>query len=220
MSKTRSQKAYESIRARILDWELRPGVELREAELAEALEVSRTPIRDALQRLSNEGLVRLVPGKGAFVSEISIADVIELFELREALEVQASCLAARSPNSHLLEDMRKRLTAEGQRLLDQGDVAAYYSLTTELGYRIVELTNNQRLVKALEDIWTQIYRIRRIASDSPERLRESIAEHDRIVSAIIDQDEDKADLETRHHLENSLQHILTNARYLTRSSAK
>ena len=78
--------------------ELEPGTPLSEVDLSKRLGSSRTPVRESLHQLSREGLVRLVPGRGAFVAEISMRDIIELFQMREALETHAARLAAQAPN--------------------------------------------------------------------------------------------------------------------------
>src|SRR5690606_10767984 len=89
-------QAYEQLKNLILDGELRPGEPMREQQLAERTGTSRTPVREALHELAREGLVRLVPGRGAFVAEISIPDLLELFQLRDVLEPYAARLAARA----------------------------------------------------------------------------------------------------------------------------
>ena len=90
-----SQKAYELIRRRIVDLELLPGAILDEGRLQSELGVGRTPIREALLRLSMERLVTIVPRRGIFVAEIGITDLQQIFEVRILLEAQAARLAAR-----------------------------------------------------------------------------------------------------------------------------
>src|SRR5689334_16840640 len=93
----RRELAYAQLKADILDGTLRPGDPLGEVDLATRIGVSRTPVREALQRLAMEGLVTWVPGRGAFVSGLSVPDIVELFQLREALESHSARLAAASP---------------------------------------------------------------------------------------------------------------------------
>lgn len=216
MSRSRTEVAYDEIRRRIVEWELTPGTPLSEQELASELELSRTPVREALQRLSREELVRMVRGKGAFVAEISIPDVIELFEMREALEAQASRLASRSSDSEALVAVRTLLAERGRAALAKGDVSAYYSMTAGLDQEVVRLADNQRLARALDETWTQIHRVRRLSSASLERLQASVKEHIDILTAIIQGDEEDADQLTRAHVRNSLQHILGRSRDATR----
>src|ERR1700744_300862 len=90
-----SDRAYLTLRGEILDGELRAGTVLAEVEQSQRLGVSRTPLREALGRLAAEGLVSTHSGRGVVVPEVSADNVVELFELREALEVQAARLAAR-----------------------------------------------------------------------------------------------------------------------------
>src|ERR1700733_11927879 len=92
-----SETAYQRLRDEIIQWKLEPGTPLGEVETSLRLGVSRTPLREALSRLIAEGFVRTGPGRTAVVTSLSRRDIVELFELREALETQAARLAARGP---------------------------------------------------------------------------------------------------------------------------
>ncbi len=111
-----SQKAYELIRRRIVDLELLPGAILDEGRLQSELGVGRTPIREALLRLSMERLVTIVPRRGIFVAEIGITDLQQIFEVRILLEAQAARLAARRGTQAHWERMQQLLdvTAAGR----------------------------------------------------------------------------------------------------------
>ena len=104
-----SQKAYELIRRRIVDLELLPGAILDEGRLQSELGVGRTPIREALLRLSMERLVTIVPRRGIFVAEIGITDLQQIFEVRILLEAQAARLAARRGSKAHWERMQQLL---------------------------------------------------------------------------------------------------------------
>ena len=93
-----SQCAYEQLRDEIVQWELPPGTHLNEVPLAERLSVSRTPLREAVQRLARDGLVTIIPGRGALVAQLALQDVVHLFQMREALEPYAARLCARNPD--------------------------------------------------------------------------------------------------------------------------
>jgi GntR family transcriptional regulator, rspAB operon transcriptional repressor len=203
----RSQQTYEALKQQILDWTLPPGTPLPEPELAARLNASRTPVRESLQQLSREGLVRLVPGKGAFVTDISVPDVTELFQMRQALETYASRLAARAPDRNLLKDVVPDLLAAAETINDS-DNTAYYELTSKMDRMIVELAGNGRLKVALQHVWDQVYRTRRLAGANPERLLQSIDEHVRILEGIIEGDEEAAAAATFDHVERSLEHVM------------
>lgn len=115
-----ADKAYEHIRQKILSLDLRPGASINETTLIEELQTSRAPIREALKRLDQENLVIILPRKGTFVSEVSLSDFYEIFELRMELEGFAAYLAAERANRRtfkqledLFRDAEKRTTATG-----------------------------------------------------------------------------------------------------------
>ena len=99
---TQTQYVYQKLKEKICELDLKPGEPLVENTLAERLAVSRTPVREAFQLLSQERLVHLVPGKGAFVSTVNTQDLVEIFTVREALEGMATKLAASKIPDHIL----------------------------------------------------------------------------------------------------------------------
>lgn len=202
----RGQKVYEELQERIVRGELAPGAALPEQEVSQMLGASRTPIREALQRLAREGLVELIPGRGAFVSEIRVPDIIELFQLREALEPLSARLASRARNRGIIEPLLAELDAAPE-MIDR-DPAEYYELTYRLDNAIVSLTQNARLARSLGEIWSQVRRARLVASANPQRLHETVEEHRHILQAIIAGDEQGAEAATRTHLRRSLRNIL------------
>jgi GntR family transcriptional regulator, rspAB operon transcriptional repressor len=204
-----SAHAYEALRTMVLELELAPGTPLAETELSAKLGVSRTPIREALGRLAREGLVRQYPGRGAFVSEISVPDIVELYQMREALESHAARLAAESVDDEArgrLNELLGELVGE-RAALAAGENARYYALMSKMDEQIVGLAGNRRLAVALSEVWTQIRRARRVASRSPSRLLDSVDEHVAIVTAIRDGETHAAAEETRRHVRRSLANI-------------
>lgn len=205
----RADLAYTQLKQLIVGFELQPGESLSETALSAALGVSRTPIREACQRLAREGLVKLVPGRGAFVAEISIPDVAELFQMREALEPFAARLAARNPNRDVIDELIRELDAS--ELHDPSAVDPYYALSARLDAAILEMAGNRRLSSALHEVWTQVARARRAASTSTSRLQESAEEHRATLIAIRDRDEDGAFRLMAKHVASSLSHLLLHA---------
>jgi GntR family transcriptional regulator, rspAB operon transcriptional repressor len=201
-----SDVAYEQLRQEIIDWVLKPGTLLSEIETAERVGVSRTPIREALTRLAAEGLVS-ASGRTAMVAPLSRKRVIELFELREALETQAARLAARRRRPErfaaLLEEFR-RGPEPGQEV----DPKRPYFLANELDAAIDEAADSRYLQTALEDIRGQIARVRFHAHSNVGRLARATFEHMQIVEAILEGDELFASQATAVHLRNSLSNVL------------
>lgn len=204
---TQADKAYNFLKAKITNWSLKPGDPLVEPVLAREIEVSRTPVREALRRLEHEGLVKTIAGKGAFVSEISMQDIIELYQMREILETGALRLASLSPDRGAIAPLVERLNS-AHELINQTENSRYYELIRELDRAILTLTRNQRLMRALEEIWTQIQRLRNFAARNPTRLRSTVAEHREIYTAVLDGDSERAAELFRQHNELSLQNVI------------
>lgn len=203
----RRELAYNHLKTEIVEGRIRAGEPLAEVDLSERIGVSRTPVREALQRLAIEGLVTWVPGRGAFVSALSVSEIVELFQLREALETHAAKLAARAPNHASLGALLDRLESSREALV-AGDVGEYNELTASLDQAIVDLAANKRIGAALGDIWTQMVRVRRMAYRNMTRIIDSVDEHAGIVRAIAAGDEDAAATATAEHIRHSLQNVI------------
>lgn len=200
-----SDRAYAQLKGEILDAELPSGAVLAEIEQSTRLGVSRTPLREALSRLAAEGLVSTHSGRGVVVTPVATDDIVELFELREALEVNAARLAARRRDPAVFERLQARF-AEVESFLS--DTHRYYELVAELDLAIDTAAANSFLVSALGSVRTHIARIRRLSSDNPDRLREAAREHLQIIDAIVDGEESLAASATQLHLYRSLRNIL------------
>jgi DNA-binding GntR family transcriptional regulator len=201
-----SDRAYLTLRGEILDADLRAGTVLAEVEQSQRLGVSRTPLREALSRLAAEGLVSTHSGRGVVVTDVSAENVTELFELREALEVQAARLAARRRSLSRFTALRAEFENVDELL---ADTHRYYDLVARLDDSIDDAAGNSYLVNALDGVRTHVARIRRLARDDRARLRDAAREHLQILDAIIDGDESLAASATQLHLRNSLRNILT-----------
>lgn len=206
-----SERAYAALRDDIVEWRLPPGALLAEVEQSERLGVSRTPLREALSRLTAEGLTT-AGGRGVVVSAISLADIDELFELRETLEGRAAALAAERGDPATF----RRLEAE---LLDAPALLAgpepavqdYYALAARLAAAIDAAISNSYLAQAMRSLRVHLVRIRRMAADNPERLTAAAAEHAAIAGAIAGRNPRLAAAATIVHLHSSLAHIKATA---------
>jgi DNA-binding GntR family transcriptional regulator len=207
-----SQRAYEQLRDEIVQWELPPGTHLNEVPLAERLSVSRTPLREAVQRLARDGLVTTIPGRGALVAQLSLQDVVHLFQMREALEPYAARLCARNPDRGEFGKLRaafedqKDLFAKGSS--PQGDYAEYYTLIKRMDNAIDKGSGNPYVRESLERLRTQLQRLRQIAKRRPPRMQQTVSEHLAICAAIQDGDEAAAAQATVLHINNSLHNIV------------
>jgi len=204
-----SDRAYSALREQILDGELSPGSVLGEVEQSTRLGVSRTPLREALARLSADGLVSTHSGRGVVVTDVDLGRIAELFEVRSALEEQAARLAARRRDRAVFESLRAEFERAHELLVDDDPARhEYYELVARLDAAIDEATHNPLLVSTLAGVRTHVARIRRLSHDDPERLREAAREHLVIVDAIVDGSESLAAHATQLHLYRSLKNIL------------
>ncbi|MDQ0616657.1 GntR family transcriptional regulator [Arthrobacter globiformis] len=203
-----SDRAYTALREDILEWRLRPGTVLAEVEQSERLGVSRTPLREALNRLTVEGLTTAAGGRGVVVTDISLGDVAELFELRETLEVRAVALAARRGESRIFTQLHAELLA-APALLSAQDPArySYYALVSRLDEAIDAAISNSYLAQSMRSMRVHLVRVRRMAAEDADRLTAAAGEHAAIAEAIADGNSRLAEAATTLHLHRSLTHL-------------
>lgn len=207
VEQTRYQWAYKEIRRRILDGDLAPAAPLSEYQLAELLQVSRTPVREALKRLEHEGLVRSIPNRGALVAELSVQDIMEIYQIREQLESLAAQIAAETmlvADVEKLEDELRRATV----LAAKGHVEDTFESDVHLHKRIIEATRNGRLVSILATLDDQVRQIRVMSPRTPGRLEATLREHREIVGMIKERDASGAEAAMRHHLQAACENAI------------
>jgi DNA-binding GntR family transcriptional regulator len=190
---------YEELKAAIVDLRLPPGDPLREATLAGQLGVSKTPIREALTRLEREGLVETTSFKGAAVTGYSRQDLIEIYELRELLEIAAVRAAAES----MPEQDRSRLTriaAESRKLKDGKDAGGLAARLTEFDDVIFAQVRNSRIRALVENLRAHLTRIGHLTAEIPGRIEASVDEHQKIVDAVEAHQPDLAERRMSEHI--------------------
>ena len=203
-----SDRAYAALRDDIVEWRLLPGTLLAEVEQSERLGVSRTPLREALGRLTAEGLTTAAGGRGVVVTGISLEDIDELFELRETLEGRAAELAAERGNPDEFAQLHRELLA-APGLISGEDPArhGYYALVARLDAAIDSAVSNTYLAQAMGGLRVHLVRVRRLAADDAGRLTAAAAEHAAIAEAIAARNPRLAHAATTVHLHRSLSHI-------------
>ena len=203
-----SDRAYAALRDDIVEWRLLPGTLLAEVEQSERLGVSRTPLREALGRLTAEGLTTAAGGRGVVVTGISLEDIDELFELRETLEGRAAELAAERGDPDDFARLHRELLA-APALISGDDPARhdYYALVARLDAAIDTAVSNTYLAQAMGALRVHLVRVRRLAADDAARLLAAAAEHAAIAEAIVARNPRLAHAATTVHLHRSLSHI-------------
>jgi DNA-binding GntR family transcriptional regulator len=193
--------AYRLIRDQILSGERASGEWLRESEMAESTGVSRTPVREALRRLTAEGLVRYERHRGVQVQNWSVGDLDEIFSLRSVLEPWGCRLAALNGTADVvaLEDLACRMDAiapEGR----PSDVDKLTELNNAFHRAVLESADNSRLTSVIAAVIQLPLVWRTFSRYTPEALRRSLAHHHELVSALAARDPDWAESVMRSHI--------------------
>jgi DNA-binding GntR family transcriptional regulator len=195
-------EAYKSLKEAIVSRRLPPGSQLKESDLVEKLGVSRTPIREALNQLSKDGIVEIYPRKGAFVKNCSKEEVVEILILREVMEG----LAARLATNHLSEESIRKLECFFAQYKD-GSID--YAQADELFHSmIIQACGSTRLVGLINNLKDslQMLDMRAVSFRFPERITESLAEHMEIIVAFRKRNEILAETLTRKNFQQSRFH--------------
>lgn len=205
--RTATEYAVAAIKELIIDGKLAPGMRLDQFELAERLEMSRIPIRTALERLASEGLIDLLPHRGALVAGTSRQEMINLYFVRNHLEGLATRLAA----SLLTEDQLERLEqnlGETERQVEAGDLEAFLRTNREFHMIIYRAAGNPVLLRVISSLWDLSERYRRAYLQLPARARESTSEHRRLLELLRDKGGDAAAAFMREHNEKTIRGLV------------
>ncbi len=194
-----AEKAYVAIRRLIVTLELGPGSVINERELVEQLGIGRTPVREALRRLAQEGLVEVYPRRGMFVTDVDVRKLALVSEVRAALEPEAARLAA--------ERATDAERAELQELLDELDAAgaddhALMALDERIHRAVYRCARNDLLATTLEQYYVLALRIWTIALDRQHELNDAVQGHRALLEAIHDGDGERAAATMRAHVED------------------
>jgi DNA-binding GntR family transcriptional regulator len=193
--KTRPQ-VYAALRDAIVSTRFEPGRQLSENELAEWLGVSRTPVREALVRLSDERLVEIAPQLGTFVSRISVSAVADAQFVREALECAAVRLAAERATREDINALKAIVARQAQ----VADFDRWYVLDDELHAALFGLSGHSSAWRLAERAEAHLNRVRRLSLPQPRYMQEMVAEHRLVIRAIERGDAEAAEEALRHHL--------------------
>ncbi len=198
---------FNTLRDAILHGELLPGERLMEITLANRLGVSRTPVREAIRKLELEGLVIMVPRKGAQVAQITEKDLNDVLEVRLGLEELAMQFACERIDEAQQEQIRKA-ALEFEKLMESDDITALAQADVKFHELIYEATRNRRLIQIINNLREQMYRYRiEYLKDSTAR-RTLVKEHREIYEALKARDYRKANDCMRDHIENQQKAII------------
>jgi DNA-binding GntR family transcriptional regulator len=201
-----SDLAFEFLAEAIIEGRIAPGAKLNEPELARSLGISRGPLREAVRRLEEQGLVRRRPRAGVRAVALSAATVIDMFVVREALEGMAARLAAERRTEEDVAALRRLVAHQADALVEPAPVRGVWSLHGA----IARIAASPRITEVLE---SQLYRLirhyRHAERIGEGRARRSVEEHRRIVEAIAERDGELAELLMRRHIAAARQVLQT-----------
>lgn len=180
--KTATIFAYEHLKRAILSGELPPGARLREQELVEWLDISRTPIREALRNLHTEGFVELLSYKGAIVRQLDVEEIREEYTLRAALEGMAAELAVYGLSEGDIETL-EALSERLEQTLDEQEEDRYLEANQAFHFGLYQLSGSKKLVKGIDDSWKKINLYRRLAYSLPGGWEEERLFHRALLDA-------------------------------------
>lgn len=190
-----------AIRKAIIDSSFPPGTRLIEGDLAESLKVSRGPVREALRRLEQEGLVRIVPARGTFVATVAEEDIAEIYGLRAALETYAAGQAACGADLRDLEES----VSEMRAAFDAGDLPKLIEADLHFHGGLVALANNRRLLGVWMTLEGQMRLILSLTRDQVYRDPQHLTdEHRRLLETIRSGDAQSAAQRIREHIEGRI----------------
>ncbi len=192
---------FNTLRQAILKGELEPGERLMEIHLSERLGVSRTPIREAIRKLELEGLVLMIPRKGAEVAKISETSLREVLEVRRSLEELAAELACQRIGERELLDLEEAEEAFAEAIIN-GEPMEIAESDEHYHDLIYQATGNSRLVQILNNLREQMYRYRLEYIKDEDKRQILVVEHEHILQALKNHDIQDAKSAVRGHIDN------------------
>ncbi len=202
-----SSRIYEDLRQRILSLELPPGTSLFRAELAEHYEVSQTPIRDAMQRLEQDGLVRIYPQSRTVVTRIDIPQIYEAHFLRTALETEVVRRLAEQDSSDTVSRARSVVLIQKALAEDRSKIPAFQELDEYFHQILFEGVGQYNLHRLSLSRSGHLDRVRRLQPPSDEKLQHIISGHTAILDSIAARDQAAAVGAIRDHLSKTVSRV-------------
>ena len=206
--KSKGQSVFLTLEEEILSGALKPGDTLTEIALSERLGVSRTPLRAAIHALAEEGLVEAIPNKGAVVLGVSLDDLVEIYDIRMRLEGIAASLAAK----RISDDSLSKLTESvelSEFYLTKNDSDHLKELDSDFHNILYKSSGNRHLCKILTELHRNIRSYRKMSLSVPERLKTSVEEHKKLLSAIKAHDGALAEKIAVEHIRAALDNLLS-----------
>ena len=201
---------YTILKKSIILRQIRPGEKINEEKIAKTLSVSRTPIRETLLRLEHEGIVKIIPRRGAFVVSQSKSEVIETLQVREVLEGLVARIATENMDDRHLERLKDSLNRISASRHDKDRLLKYTPADVEFHGLLLQACNNNLLKNMMEIVNAHLQMVRLRTVLLPGRPEQTVKEHYRILEAIEKGDASAAERQMRRHVESVRKDALMN----------
>lgn len=192
---------FDYMKNAIITGELKPGERLMEVQLAEKLGVSRTPVREAIRKLELEGLVVMVPRKGAYVSDLDTKDLLNVLEIRSSLEGLAASLAAERITDEELKDLNS-IVNEFYKSIEINDHEALVKSDKAFHDLIFAASRNDKLVQIMNNLQEHVHRFRVRYINEERKSKKIYQEHKKILESLEDRNADNARRWAEKHIQN------------------
>jgi DNA-binding GntR family transcriptional regulator len=181
------EQVAQRLRQMLVEGRIAPGAKLNERELAQLLNVSRTPLREAIKMLAAEGLVELLPNRGAVAVSLTEEDIVHTFEVMASLEAQAGELAAERITQHELAEIQA-MHFEMLAAYTRRDLSAYYTLNARIHSAIVAAAKNPVLAQLYRQVNARLQALRFRSNQDGEKWNHAVQDHHRMIEALAKHD--------------------------------
>jgi len=204
-----SQKVYRVLKTEIVKGFLEPGTKLLENKIAEEMHVSRTPVREAMQKLVAEGFVKTTPNQTMVVTEVFPEDVKEVLQVRGVLEGLAARIVAKKINRQEIDEL-ENIVAQMSLHVSKENLSSYCKVDDEFHDLILNICGNKWIIQIRDNLGSFIYRFRIKSLSVPGRLKHSLEEHQAIMESLKKHNSAEADRLSQVHMGNTVINILKN----------
>jgi DNA-binding GntR family transcriptional regulator len=198
---------FDTLREAIIVGELKPGERLMEVQLAQKMGVSRTPVREAIRKLELEGLVEMLPRKGAHIADLSVKDIMDVLEVRATLDGLATSLSAARISDEEIKEL-KHVQDQFVNYVEKENLQGSIKKDVEFHDIIYRSSRNDKLIQISNNLREQVQRFRVIYIKDASSTRELIREHNEIIEAITSRDSEAARRTAQTHIKNQEEAII------------
>jgi DNA-binding GntR family transcriptional regulator len=192
---------FNTLKEAIIVGELKPGERLMEVQLAEKMGVSRTPVREAIRKLELEGLVTMIPRKGAQVAGLSPKDIVDVLEVRSVLDGLATSLSSVKMKEEQLKEL-KQINKQFANYVEKGNLQGSIKKDVEFHEVIYRSSGNEKLMQIVSNLREQVQRFRVIYLKDYSNQKDIESEHEEIIEAIMKRDPEAASYAAKKHIKN------------------